>query len=336
MKAWQFSKTSGGLEKNLQLNTSAPLPPKAASLGADQTLVKVVTAALNPVDYKLAEIPLVGRLVFSKPACPGIDYAGRVVASGSTSGLQPGQLVFGRLSPPARFGTLAEYTIAPNDGCAPLPKGVSADDAACVGTAGLTAYQSIAPNVKAGGRIFINGGSGGTGVFGIQVGKVLGCHVVTTCSTTNVELCKSLGADEVIDYKSQNILGELQKMDKFDLVVDNVGTPNELYYQAHSYLKEGQKYVQVGAAVSLAGTATIMSRMMLPAFLGGGKRPFELLGAKNNAKSFEQMAQWMQQGKVKAVVAEKFAFEGDGPMKAYQMVRSGRSKGKVLVGVSDE
>ena len=341
MKAWQFSQTTGGIEKNLKLNNSASLPPKANSLAADQVLVKVLSASLNPVDQKFAEVPVLGSLIIKKPSSPAIDFAGRVVASGpnskkvSTEDLKPDQLVFGRLESPTQFGTLAEYTIVPRSGCVPLTEGVSVDDAACIGTAALTAYQCIVPNIKSGDRVFINGGSGGVGSFGIQIAKVKGCYVVTSCSGVNVELCKSLGADEVIDYKSKDVVAELKKLPKFDLVVDNVGTPSQMYWQAHNFTKAGTKYVQVGGGLSLGEIYELLSRMMWPGILGGGQRPFEFLGLANNYDQFQEIAGWMAEGKVKALIDEVYGMEDKGPVKAFERLRTGRAKGKIVVRVAE-
>ena len=345
MKAWQYSQSSNGIEKNLKLNNAAPLPPTAHSLGTDQVLVQVLSASLNPADYKLAEIPLVSALAIKKPATPAVDFAGRVVASGPRSGkipssedlLKAGQLVFGKLDPlPARYGVLAEFTVAPRSGCVPLPaRGVGVDDAACVGTAALTAYQCIVPHVKAGDRVFINGGSGGVGSFGIQMAKVKGCFVATSCSGANVDLCKSLGADQVIDYQSQDLVAELKKMHKFDLVVDNVGTPGELYWQAHHFTNAGAKFVQVGAGFSAGDIYRLASRMMWPGFLGGGKRPFQFLGTKNDYEQFQDIARWMAEGKVKALIDEVYGMEDKGPIRAFEKLKTGRVKGKLVVRVAE-
>ncbi|CAF9935133.1 hypothetical protein IMSHALPRED_010119 [Imshaugia aleurites] len=341
MKAWQFSQTTGGVEKNLKLNNAAPLPPSANSLAADQVLVQVLSSSLNPVDYKFAEMPVLGNLIIKRPSSPAIDFSGRVVASGpnskkaSSEDLKPGQLVFGRLESPTKFGTLAEYTVVPTSGCVPLPQGINADDAACIGTAALTAYQCIVPNVKSGDRVFINGGSGGVGSFGIQLAKVKGCYVATTCSSVNVELCKSLGADEVIDYKSKDVVAELKKLQKFDLVVDNVGTPSEMYWEAHDFTKEGTKYVQVGGGVSMGDIYRLLSRMMWPGFLGGGKRSFIFLGLANNYDHFKEIGEWMAQGKVKALIDEVYGMEDKGPIKAFERLRTGRAKGKIVVRVAE-
>ena len=341
MKAWQFSQTAGGLEKNLKLNNAAPLPPKAKSLAADQILVQVFSATLNQIDYKFAEIPVLGNLVIKKPSSPGLDYAGRVVAAGpnskkvSSEDWKPGQLVFGKLDAPTQYGTIAEYTIVPRAGCVPLPEGLSLDEAACIGTAALTAYQCIVPHIKSGDRIFINGGSGGVGSFGIQIAKVKGCHVTTSCSGANVDLCKSLGADQVIDYKSKDIVAELKKMPKFDLVVDNVGTPSELYWQAHNFTNAKTRYVQAGGGLSFGDIYSLLSRMIWPGFLGGGKRPFEFLGLANNQEHFRDIVGWMAQGKVKALIDEVYGMEDKGPIRAFERLKTGRAKGKIIVRVAE-
>ena len=341
MKAWQYSQVSGGMEKNLKLNNTASLPPNASSLGTDQILVQILSTSLNPVDYKFPQIPIVGRLMIKKPASPAADFSGRVVASGpnskkvSTEDLKPGQLVFGKLDIPTQYGGLAEYAVAPRAGCVPAPEGVGVDDAACIGTAALTAYQSLIPNIKSGDRVFINGGSGGVGSFGIQLAKLKGCYVATSCSSANVDLCKSLGADLVIDYKSKNVVAELKKMQKFDLVIDNVGTPDDLYWQAHSFTKAGTKYVQVGAGMSVGGFYSLLSRMAWPGFLGGGKRSFEFLGMSNSVEQYKEIAGWMAEGKVKALIDEVYGMEDKGPVRAFEKLKTGRVKGKLVIRVTE-
>ena len=308
--------------------------------------MQILSASLNPADYKFAEIPLVSALVIKKPATPAVDFAGRVVAVGPTSsggnhssseeGLRAGQLVFGKLDPPVRFGVLAEYAIAPRRGCVPLPRGVGVDDAACVGTAALTAYQCIVPNVKTGDAVFINGGSGGVGSFGIQIAKAMGCYVVASCSGANAGLCRSLGADQVVDYRSQDLVVALEKMTrKFDLVVDNVGELGELYWRAHLFTKPGAQFVQVGAGVSAGDIYGLVSRMVWPGFLGGGKRPFRFLGVKNDPGQFREISGWMAEGKVKALIDEVFGMEDQGPVRAFEKLKTGRVKGKLVVRVAE-
>jgi NADPH:quinone reductase-like Zn-dependent oxidoreductase len=182
MRAWQWSSCTDGLENALQLVDAVPLPTIQHPLGPGESLVQVHTAALNPVDYKLAELPVVGRVAIPKPAIPGLDFSGKVVEVGADCSLCIGQMVFGKLEPKQQFGTLGEYVIGSRAGTVPLPDGVSAEHAATLGVCGLVTYQCLAPNVKPRDKVFINGGSGGTGSFAVQIAKALGCHVTTTCS----------------------------------------------------------------------------------------------------------------------------------------------------------
>lgn len=182
MKAWQWSRCSDTLENSIVLNHSVLLPTAKRSLASGESLVQVHVAALNPVDYKFAELPIVGRMAIPKPATPGLDFAGRVVEVGSDCKVEVGQLVFGKLEPKQQFGTLGEYIVGSKEGTVPIPDGVSLEDAATVGVCGLVTYQCLAPNVKADDRVLINGGSGGTGTFAVQIAKALGCHVTTICS----------------------------------------------------------------------------------------------------------------------------------------------------------
>ena len=332
MRAWQYSSTRGGLEKNLKLNSSVPIPkPKP-----NQHLVQVIAIALNPIDYKPAEIPGVGRLAISKPATPGLDFAGTIVKPASGSSLKAGQLVFGCCgSSPLAGGALAEFSVSGSNVTVALPEDVKPIDAATIGVAGLTAYQSIVPHVKKGDKLFINGGSGGTGAFGIQFAKAVGCHVTTSCSTKNVELCKTLGADKVIDYTQGSVLKALKTSGyKFDHVVDNVGTTKELTWQCHEFLKSGSVYVLVGGEPSLGLLGDMMKRALIPGFLGGIKGKVVGFFPQQKAKDLEQIADWMSAGKVKAVIDQKFLFE-EAP-KAFEKLRTGRARGKIVIDVASD
>lgn len=182
MRAWQWTACGTMLEEAIQLHENVPLPTARRPLAAGESLIQVHASALNPVDYKLAELPVVGRMAIPKPATPGLDFAGRVVETGLNCNVKVGQMVFGKLEPKQQHGTLGEYIIGSKAGTVPIPNGVSAKDAATLGVCGLVTYQCLAPNVKSGDRVLINGGSGGTGTFAIQVAKALGCYVMTTCS----------------------------------------------------------------------------------------------------------------------------------------------------------
>ena len=332
MRAWQYSSTKGGLEKNLKINPSAPLPkPKP-----DQHLVQIIATALNPVDYKPAEIPGVARFAITKPATPGIDFAGSIVKPALGSPLKAGQLVFGLSgSSPLAGGALSEFSVSGIKATAALPNSVDLVDAATVGVAALTAYQSIVPRVKQGDRIFINGGSGGTGVFGIQFAKAVGCHITTTCSAANVEFCKSLGADSVVDYKKESVLEALKASGhKFDHAVDNVGTDKDLLWNCQEFMQPGAVYVVVGGEPTLDGLADALKRKLWPGFLGGVKGKVEGFWPQQKAEDLEQIGEWMNAGKVKAVIDQKFLFE-QAPQ-AFEKLRTGRAKGKIVIDVASE
>lgn len=250
--------------------------------------------------------------------------------------MEKGQLVFGAAGTnPVAGGALAEYTLVQNNSMAALPEDVDPVDAATVGVAGLTAYQSIVPNVKKGDRVFINGGSGGTGVFGIQIAKAVGCHVTTSCSTPNVDFCKALGAEEVVDYRKGSVAEALKESGvKFDHVVDNVGTDPELYWKCHEFTKEDALYVMVGSAASWSWVSDTIKRNLIPSVMGGGKRKFTGFTPERSIGDVGQIAEWMKDGKVRAVIDTKFGFE-EAP-KAFEKSRTGRAKGKIVVDVASE
>ncbi|KAM0420281.1 hypothetical protein ACHAPT_011942 [Fusarium lateritium] len=346
MKAWRFTTAVGGAEKHMKLE-DLTLPTSSHSLPPQSSLIKVDVVSLNPVDIKFAETPLVGSYMHPMPAIPGIDGVGRVVKT-TDSTLHEGQLVMFRLLENQQEGALAEYVLVPSEGCLPVPDGVSPAQAATAGTCGMTACQAIAPFVLKSNsskhegdgpfKVFINGGSGGTGTFQIQIAKALGCYVVTSCSTPNVDLCKSLGADEVIDYRLGPVEEALQEMvqngsSQFDLVVDNVDLPWRLYKAAIYYMKPEGTYVQVGGDVSWQGIKELLCIKLLPTSLGGGSRRWEFLAMKTNREDAERVLGWMQQGKIRIPVEDEFGFH-EVPS-AYTRLKAGRTRGKIIVRVSN-
>ncbi|KAJ4358594.1 uncharacterized protein N0V89_003178 [Didymosphaeria variabile] len=310
-----------------------PLPFRPLAPG--EALIRVHAASLNPVDYKLAEVPLIGRLAIPKPATPGLDFAGVVARPGPNSALKAGQRVFGKLEPKQQYGTLGEYIIGSAAGTVPLPDGVSFEEGATLGVCGLVTYQCLVKNVKRGDRVLVNGGSGGTGTFAVQIAKALGCEVVTTCSSANVQLCKDLGADEVIDYRTQSVTSVLENGEKkFDFVLDNVGEPAALYWKAPSFTKPGARYVQIGSQVSLGFIYDLAFRFVVPTWLGGGQRPFSFAFASTNFDDYQGLADLLVKGQVKPVIDEVFELEN--APKAYRKLRTGRARGKIVVRVVNE
>lgn len=342
-RAWTYGNAGAGLEKSLAISDAA-LPPQKTALSPTAVLVQVLYMSINPADHKLAELGLLARPLISPPATPGMDFSGRVVlAGGSMDTYQPGQLVFGRVDP-NKYGTLAEYVVVKNGEClAHVPEGHQSQMAefASVGTCGLTAWQSIKPYLPENPqdtKIFINGGSGGLGTFGIQIGKALGCHVTTSCSGSNAELCRSLGADEVIDYKTQNVSEVLKSKGKvFQLVVDNVGCSpakeEDLYVAANSFMKEDGHFIQVGGGVNKDMLKAMVRRSLVPGFLGGGKRQWKFLVTAQSHADLESIGDLIKSGAVKPVIDEQFTFEN--APKAYEKLKTGRTKGKIVVKVSE-
>jgi len=332
MRAWQVSTTKGGLEKHMQLNSSAPLPRRKNN----QHLVQVIASALNPVDYKPIETPFFLGLVVKKPATPGLDFVGRMVEPAAGSSLKRGQLVCGAATAISMFagGTLADYTLCTTEGVIALPDNVEPKFGATIGIAGLTAYQTIEPYIHGkGASVFLNGGSGGVGVFAIQIAKAMGCYVATTCSTANVDMCKQLGADLVIDYKKQNVVSALVASGKkFDHIVDNVGSDSEIYFKAHLYSVPSATFVEIAGEPTLRFITMAIKMALWPGFLGGGKRKLKNLVAAIKTETYEQLGVLMGEGKIKPVIDSEFAFT-DAP-KAFEKLKTHRAKGKIIVHVN--
>ncbi|KAI1082088.1 reticulon-4-interacting protein 1, mitochondrial precursor [Whalleya microplaca] len=329
MRAWLYTSAHEGLEKSIELKQDAAQPQHLAK---GEILVKVHSASINPADYKVAESGLLRRLLVSPPASPGMDFAGTVAKIGDgVDVVKAGDLVFGKILP-AKFGSLGEYLVAKAGGYARVPEGVGLEDASTVGTAGLTALQAIVPYVVAGDKVFINGGSGGTGTWEIQVAKAVGCHVTVSCSGKNADFCRGLGADEVIDYAKEDVVAALKaKGPVYKLVVDNMcgGPPPDLHKAADDFLLPEGKFVQVGGSFALQDVKTMFSRMLLPSFLGGGKRKFVFFLQSNSHDDLVKLANWMKEGKVKPVIDEVFEFE-DAP-KAFEKLKTHRARGKIVV-----
>ncbi|KAL4943939.1 hypothetical protein BDV06DRAFT_125148 [Aspergillus oleicola] len=344
MKAWLYTSTIPSVLSNLHLSKSARAPPPPSHPG--QFLIKIYSTSLNPADCKVPEqSTILGRtLICTLPASPGLDFSGEVVAvheNYSKDEFKPGQLVFGCLARPREFGTTGEYVIVDENDLAPLPQGVSLDDAACVGVAMRTAYQSLKNYIKPSTntnpnadepakRVFINGGSGGCGVFAIQFAKMLGFHVTTTCSTRNISLVQSLGADEVLDYTNTDVTATLKEKGQiFDHVIDHIGLPSNLYAECHNFLKPSCTWVQVGSGSIL----TAFWRLITPRWLGGGRRWFSALMLENSKGDLLDVGEFLREGKVRVVVDSVHEFEG--VREAYAVLGSGRARGKIIVRVAE-
>lgn len=217
--------------------------------GPDQVLIRVHAVSLNPLDWRLMKadpfiIRLFNGLLKPKIHVLGADFSGVIAATGEkVSGFEPGDALSGIMTPEIT-GTLAEYIVLPATGIVKNADTLSHQQASTLGVAALTAYEGIYDYriPTPGDRVLINGASGGIGTFAVQMAKALGGHVTAVCSQRNEDLVRSLGADEVIDYQSVNLL---TIQERFDLIYDTIG--NHPPMSLKRLLKEGGKMVLASA-----------------------------------------------------------------------------------------
>ncbi|KAG8629908.1 hypothetical protein KVT40_001527 [Elsinoe batatas] len=275
--------SSSGIEHTLRLSTAPfPFPPSRGST----LLIRVHATALNPADYKLAELPILSSFFPRKPATPCLDFSGEVRFAG----------FFGRFNGPTRHGALAEWVSIDAGDVARLPDAVGWVEGACLGTAGQTALQSLR-GLERGGSVFVNGASGGVGSCTVQVARLLGAgKVVGLCSGANVQMVRELGVGEVVDYKTVDVR-EAVKKGEWDLVVDNVGMPRGLHKACDGRVRG--RYVQVGAEIGWGSVVEFAKSALLPAALGGPKTSTDM----------DSLAEWAAKGELKTLVDTVFSFE---------------------------
>ena len=150
-----------------------------------------------------------------------------------------------------------------------------------------------------------------------------------------MQLCKDLGADEVINYQLGDVASTLSASQKsFDFVLDNIGTNFDLYWKSPNFTKPGAKYIQIGSEVSISSVYDIAFRFLLPKALGGGQRPFAFGMAATNFGDFTEIGKLLREGKIKPVIDQVSEFE-DVP-EAYRRLKTGRSKGKLVIRVGGD
>jgi NADPH:quinone reductase-like Zn-dependent oxidoreductase len=292
------------------------------SPGPTQVVVEVVATSVNLSDWEcLRGTPMYARIGgLRRPArrTLGSDVAGRVAAIGSeVTSFQPGDPVYGEIP----MGGFAEYALAPASALAPKPDGLTFAEASTIPQAGPIALQGTA-GVPAGGRITINGAGGGSGTFAIQLAKQAGAHVVAVDNEHKLEFMRSLGADEVIDYRSQ----DFTRAQPSDLVLDMVAHRSVFAYRRA--LAPGGRYRCVGGSVrSLLRVATV------GALLGrlSGRR-LGLLVVKPGPSHFGPMAGLCMSGDVVIRIDRTFGLEQ--VPQALTHVGEGRALGKVVVEVA--
>ena len=301
----------------------------------DEVLVRVHAASVNPLDWHYLEgTPYVVRIEagLGKPDNPrfGVDFAGTVEAVGKdVKRFKPGDEVFG-----GRFGAFAEYvTIREERAIALKPGSVSFEQAASVPIAGLTALQALrdAAHVQPGQKVLIIGASGGVGTFAVQIAKALGAEVTGVCSTRNVEMVRSIGADHVIDYTREDFT---RSAEQYDTIMDNVGNRSlwDLITFRHLLAPKGN-YVLIGGGGPDAGRwigplATPIDAHILQPFVS---QKFVWLLAELTKEDLANLGELIQSGKVTPVIDRRYKLSE--AAEALRYLETGHARGKVIVNV---
>ena len=315
MKAWVYC--SRGSPRAVLRLTSCPAP--SAPTGT-QVLVKVHYSALNLISALLMK--LIPSFFVGTWGAPELDFSGEIVAAGPDAPpalTEPGTLVWGTKLIPSvmrdHAGTLAEYVKVDGATVAPLPKVLSAEEASGLAVVGSTAIQMLdQAGVTSGDRILINGASGGVGSILVQLGKATGLNITATCSGSNVDAVKGLGANEVIDYRTAEpdlprYLVAGANSNPFDAIFDCVGA-QDLYKASPSFLKARAKYISIG---SMGGLSKVFNQRinneLRPTWLGGTPRKWMFVAAEPSSKTMEQLRQHVEEGNIKCLVDSTYKME---------------------------
>jgi NADPH:quinone reductase-like Zn-dependent oxidoreductase len=299
-----------------------PIPPD------DRVLVKVHAASVNPLDWHyMRGKPYVMRLMAGLGAPDdirlGVDFAGTVEAVGkNVKRFKPGDEVFG-----GGDGAFAEYVSVREKGSlAPKPANLTFEQAAAVPVAAVTALQALRDkgNIQPGQKVLINGASGGVGTFAVQIAKAFGADVTGVCSTRNLAMVRSIGADHVIDYTREDFTqGSL----RYDLIVDNVGTHSLLEYRR--VLNPRGALVMVGGPNDgrWIGPLSGSIKAMLVAPFVSQKMVFILAQLKQD--DLGTLRDLMQTGKLTPVIDRRYKLSETA--EAIRYLEEGHARGKVVI-----
>jgi NADPH:quinone reductase-like Zn-dependent oxidoreductase len=323
-----------GKKRALRL-ADIPLP----ELRDDEVLVEVHAAGLNLLDARIRDGDFKLILPYQLPIALGHDLAGEVVKVGPrVRQFNAGDHVYARADD-FRIGSFAEFVAVREASLALKPSGLSMEEAASVPLVALTAWQALVEiaQLKKGQKVFIQAGSGGVGTFAIQLAKHLGAIVATTTSAKNAELVKSLGADLVIDYKTQDFEKVLSD---YDLVLHSQDA--EALGKSLRVLKPG------GLLISITGPPdpefakrqgmNLFLRLVMRLLSRGARKKARSLGVhfsflfmRAQGQQLSEITSLIESGVIRPVVDKVFPFEKTGDALAY--VETGRAKGKVAIAV---
>ena len=311
--------TTYGSPDVLQLNDVAKPTPKD-----NEVLVNVYAASANPLDWHLMRAePFLARfangLLKPKNTRLGADVAGRVEAVGrNVTRFRVGDAVFGEL-PLHELGSFAEYVCVSEELLALKPAKLTFEQAAAVPLAAFTALQGLRNKgqIQPGQKVLINGASGGVGTFAVQIAKSFGTEVTGVCSTRNLDMVRSIGADHVIDYTQADFTNNGQR---YDLIFDAVGNRSVADY----------KRVLSPSGICAVAGFTNLSRLFQVMFLGG-KKVGMMETAKANKKDLVFIKELLEAGKVVPVIDRCYPLR-EVP-EAIRYLEAGHARGKVIITV---
>ncbi len=293
---------------------------KRPTIGPNQALVEVHASSVNPIDWKLRDGQMRSFFKLDFPKILGADIAGIVAEIGeSVSRFKVGDAVMGH-SMASTGGAYAEFIALDASNLSSKPKSLSFDEAAAIPLAGTTALQCLRDcgQVKPGDRVLVIGGSGGVGTFAVQIAKAMGAHVTSVCSTANVDLVSSLGADKVIDYTTQDAL----ETDQFyDVIYDTIGL--QKIDDARAVLSDHGVYVTL---VPGEGIAFFTPGETERADQGG-----YFLMCTPSGKDQDVLGEWVEQGKLRPVIDSVYTL--DQIDQAHARSETLRAKGKIIIKV---
>lgn len=310
-------------------------------VGADDVLVKIHAAGVNPLDFKIRNGDFKAFLPYRLPLVLGNDLAGTVVQAGpSVTRFAVGDEVYARPDKD-RIGTFAELIAVHQDDLAPKPATLTMAEAASLPLVALTAWQALVEraHVQPGQKVLIHAGAGGLGSIAVQLAKALGAHVATTVSSAKIDLAEDLGADIVVDYRTQDFE---EVLDGYDVVLDSLGGEN--LAKSLRVLKPG------GMAISVAGPPdpafarelglNPVFRLATTALSFKTRRDakrrgvtYSFLFMKAGGDQLRELTPLIDAGKVRPVVDRVFPF--DETLQAMEYVEKGRAKaGKVVVSMT--
>lgn len=311
MKAVVYNKKNSP-EKLTYCDVEKPVP------GDDEVLIKIAAVSANAADYRSMKMGIIPkRRIF------GADIAGRVESAGrNILVLKPGDEVMGDLAT-FGFGGFAEYAVAPEKALILKPAKILFEEAACLPMAAMTALQALRNkgNIQKGQNVLIAGSGGGVGTFAIQLAKYFGGEVTAVCSTKNVELSHSLGADNVIDYTKEDFTLSNRR---YDLILAVNG--NRALSAYRRILSPNGVYVMVGG-----GLPQIFKSLLIGWLLSFGNRKMRSLAAKSNQNDLELIAQLAKDGKIKPVIDRRYTLEKTAD--AIKYLSEGHVCGKVVINV---